>query len=939
MSVYQLQGRLIQLQRVATAKTRWSEPDLSRLDPQAADRVRDLLKEAGGYPSLFLRTDPSPWTGVQLKDGTAVQNALNLVTKLSDQILPGIVDRLAAISVAVSLNEPQSVADAKALMHLLAETQETLGNYSVQLFKNDPSALAKLLKPGSAGGISSVWAYLTSASYRTARHTALEFRTGKTSSAVLHSEILAAAEQLQLWKARKSDFPPQVPAEFLGHKAEFDSFCVQLEKLQNTLGRPLDALSFEDLGTLVFSLASDRTTPYILPKLTSVEHALDAFGASPLLGELRNSKPVPESWTAAFDFAWLASTLDAACEQDPELRGFRGQTHSGFVEEFADLDEERIELASARVRRVHGERAVAAMNAHHDQELLIRSETQRSRKHLPLRKLFAQAGDVLTAVCPCWMASPLSVSQLLDGGKRYFDVVAFDEASQVLPEDAVCAILRGEKLVVAGDRNQLPPTTFFAASDDDLDSEEETGAAEGFESLLDLANAFLPSSYLDWHYRSRDESLIAFSNHYIYRDRLITFPGPGGTPAISHMLVTQQLGADGEEESCGAEVRRVVELVIEHARTRPLETLGIITMGIKHRDRVQGALDKALQDHTELDEFFDQAKHERYFVKNLESVQGDERDAIIITVGYGKDRAGNLPFRFGPLIPEGGRRRLNVAVTRARQRLTIVSSFSHLDMDLKRVRPGSGVELLRNYLEYAASGGKRLGDATLSAVAPNDFEQDIQDALEARGLRLIPQLGASQYRIDIVAEHPRKPGRYVLAIECDGATYHSSNTARDRDRLRQHQLEALGWRFHRIWSTDWFMHKSEEVERAIKAFGEAVESADRLDATGQSAARNGAARHNGNGAHHNTEVNALNENQGSSGRSSRPLVPHRSTITEYTSNELARLISWVTSDGQLRTDDEVLREMVEVLGFKRRGARIDLRLRQAIQQWRGQTGA
>jgi len=485
----------------------------------------------------------------------------------------------------------------------------------------------------------------------------------------------------------------------------------------------------------------------------------------------------------------------------------------------------------------------------------------------------------------------------------------------------------------------LPPTTFFAAGDDDLDSEEETGAAEGFESLLDLANAFLPSNYLDWHYRSRDESLIAFSNHHIYRDRLITFPGPGGTPAISHVLVTQQLGADGEEESCGAEVRRVVELVLEHARTRPLETLGIIAMGIKHRDRVQGALDRALQGHAELDEFFDQGKHERYFVKNLESVQGDERDAIIITVGYGKDRAGNLPFRFGPLIPEGGRRRLNVAVTRARQRLTIVSSFSHLDMDLKRVRPGSGVELLRNYLEYAASGGKRLGDATLSTVAPNDFEQDIQDALEARGLRLIPQLGASQYRIDIVAEHPRKPGRYVLAIECDGATYHSSNTARDRDRLRQHQLEALGWRFHRIWSTDWFMHKSEEVERAIKAFGEAVEWADRVDATGQSAARNGGAQHNGNGANHNTEGNALKANRGSSGRSPRPPVPQRSSITEYTSNELARLISWVTSDGQLRTDDEVLREMVEVLGFKRRGARIDLRLRQAIHQWRGQIGA
>jgi len=304
--------------------------------------------------------------------------------------------------------------------------------------------------------------------------------------------MLSAAEQLQRWVAHKPNGDPQVPTEFAGHRATLDSFFVQIETLQNILGRNLEGVSFSDLRTLVASLASDRTTPYVLPKLTSIERELDALGASPLVGELRDSKPVPDKWTATFDFAWLASTLDAACEQDPEIRSFRGRTHSGFVEEFADLDEERIELAAARVRRVHGERAVAAMNAHHDQELLIRSE--------------------------------------------------------------------------------------------------------------------------------------------------------------------------------------------------------------------------------------------------------------------------------------------------------------------------------------------------------------------------------------------------------------------------------------------------------------AVEWADQVDATGQSAARNGGAQHNGNGADHNTEGNALKANRGSNSRSPRPPVPQRSSITEYTSNELARLISWVTSDGQLRTDDEVLREMVEVLGFKRRGARIDLRLRQAIQQWRGRTG-
>ncbi|MBZ5657905.1 MAG: hypothetical protein LAO56_21805 [Acidobacteriia bacterium] len=219
-----------------------------------------------------------------------------------------------------------------------------------------------------------------------------------------------------------------------------------------------------------------------------------------------------------------------------EVRGFIGSTHNHYVDDFTHLDEERIGLAADRVKRAHGEFAVAAMKAHPDGEQLIRAQAARMTRHLPLRKVFAQAADVLTAVCPCWMASPLSVSQLLDGKQRYFDFVIFDEASQVLPEDAVPAILRGDKFVVAGDSKQLPPTTFFCASDND-DSEEEAVATEGYESLLDTMNGFLSGSYLDWHYRSRDESLINFSNHHLYQDRLVTFPGPGGPPAIDHIVV------------------------------------------------------------------------------------------------------------------------------------------------------------------------------------------------------------------------------------------------------------------------------------------------------------------------------------------------------------------------------------------------------------------
>lgn len=626
-----------------------------------------------------------------------------------------------------------------------------------------------------------------------------------------------------------------------------------------------------------------------------------------------------------FRLAWFTSTLEAVSQTDREIGGFIGSTHGRYVDEFTRLDEERIALAVDRVRRAHGERAIAAMNANPAGEQLIRAEAGKMKRHIPLRRVFSQAADVLTAVCPCSMASPLSVSQLLDSGKQYFNFVIFDEASQVLPEDAIPSVLRGHKLVVAGDSRQLPPTTFFAAADDDESAaDEEASGTEGFESLLDTMNSFLNSSYLDWHYRSRDESLINFSNRHIYQNRLVTFPGPGGPPAISHVLVNQEFGVDGQEESSSTEVQAVVSLVLEHARKASELTLGVITMGIRHMNRVQAALDQALEENSQLAPFFDTNKSERFFVKNLERVQGDERDAIIISVGYGKDRAGNLPLRFGPLLPEGGRRRLNVAATRARQKLTVVSSFSYLDIDLSRVRAGSGAELLRNYLQYAASNGKQLGDAVLTSEPLNAFEAEVFDCLGSKGLKLIPQMGASQFRIDMVAEHPTKPGRYVLAIECDGASYHSSYTARDRDRLRQQQLENLGWRFHRIWSTDWFMRKEDEIRRATKAFEDAVAFADKLD-KGK--------------IHNNQHGNGNNRGQADNGsakprRGPRPNIPVRTAINQYSTFELVQLLQWIASDGQLRTDDQIIDEMVATLGFSRRGARIERALQAAIAQWR-----
>ncbi len=333
---------------------------------------------------------------------------------------------------------------------------------------------------------------------------------------------------------------------------------------------------------------------------------------------------------------------------------------------------------------------------------------------------------------------------------------------------------------------------------------------------------------LNWHYRSLDEALIAFSNRYIYGNQLITFPSPGETSAVSQVLIPFVTTQADQEESSGEEVRKVVDLIFKHVAERPNESLGVIAMGIKHAQRIEGALDKTLKSRPDLEPFFNEESKEPFFVKNLERVQGDERDAIILSVGYGKNSQGKLSYNFSPLNHQGGERRLNVAITRARRRMTVVSSFDDRDMDPERTT-ARGVELLRLYLEYARNGGRRFNDAGQLAFPENSFEADVQAALESKGIDLIPQYGVSSYRLDFVAKHPKRPGRLVLAIECDGASYHSAYTTRERDQLRQQHLEALGWRFHRIWSTEWFNHRDQEISRALAAFKAAVAFADRSD--------------------------------------------------------------------------------------------------------------
>ncbi|WP_162601767.1 AAA domain-containing protein [Occallatibacter savannae] len=919
MSIFQMQGHLLRLPSDISNPVRWRSADLNAITSESANQIRDLLREAAGFVSLLNRTDPSPWCGVELEDTRAAQNALDLLSRVAHEELPSLIAGLTQICADFTLRMPTTIDDAATYLREAIAGNEILSCYQQSIFP-DAQGRADAMVPGCAPGLKSLWVRISNARLKKAYRDALLLRTaGRTSVKQVWEEMKSAAGAFDFWQkwGENGKSPVQIPTAD-SCKQIFDKVSSSLNEAERISSLQLKQLPLTELLVEVRSLAQDTATPYRISRVCEIERKLKRLGVQKLVDEIHASRRPAAQWVSAFDYSWLTSTLDMAALADPDVRAFVGSTHNGYVDSFRTLDEKRLDLAAARVRRAHAEHAVAAMNKYPEQESIIRSEAAKSRRHKPLRKVFTESANVLTAVCPCWMASPLSVCQLI-GATGIFDYVIFDEASQILPEDAIPSILRGKHVIVAGDNKQLPPTTFFAAADEEDDSDADS---TGYESLLDMMIPFVKGFHLNWHYRSRDESLIAFSNHHVYDDRLVTFPGPGGGPAISHVYVDHIPASDGQEESSSAEVEKVVQLVLQHARTTPDLSLGVITMGIKHANRIQGAIDRELNGDSELSEFFDTGRPERFFVKNLERVQGDERDVVIISVGYGKDRAGNLPLRFGPILSAGGRRRLNVAATRAKRKVVVVSSFAYSDINSSQVRPGTGLEFLKSYIEYASSGGRLLFNGELTTEPMNDFELDVFEALSSHGLTLVPQLGCSKFRIDFAACHPAAPGKYVLAIECDGATYHSSYTARDRDRLRQQQLERLGWTFHRIWSTDWFLRRDDEIQRAVQAFNRAVEKSNGNG--GSAANRTSSEPHTPNSTSVSSKPAVRN--------SASPPIPVRKSIDEYTSAEMRNLLRWVQSDGRLRTSDELADEMFEALPFARRGSKIEAAIKRAIAQ-------
>ena len=535
------------------------------------------------------------------------------------------------------------------------------------------------------------------------------------------------------------------------------------------------------------------------------------------------------SATDVFDRAYYSRLLREAVRTRPELAQFDGLKHERIVEDFRGVDSDRLTLAKYRVLAKHYD-ALPLRHAGVGATGILLAELERKRGHRPVRKLLKDAGSVVQAIKPVFMMSPLSVAQFLEPGALDFDLLVIDEASQVQPVDALGAFARAKQHVVVGDSKQLPPTRFFArlTSNEDSESgiaEEDMPAAQAkdVESILGLCCARgLPQTMLRWHYRSRHHSLIAVSNREFYENKLFIVPSPHLVVAglgLAFRFVEGGTYDRGQSGTNRVEARLVCRAILDHARKQPGQSLGVAAFSMRQKQAIEDELELLRREQPDLESFFHAHPHEPFFVKNLENVQGDEREVIFISVGYGPDTSGYIAMNFGPLSNEGGERRLNVLISRAKRRCVVFSSLRADDIDLARVT-GQGVRCLKAFLQFAETGRLAVAERTVREE-DSPFEEAVRRAVESLGYEVHPQVGVAGFFVDLGVLDPAKRGRYLLGIECDGAAYHSSRSARDRDRLRQAVLEDHGWIIHRIWSTDWFQRPSEQLRKVSAALEQA----------------------------------------------------------------------------------------------------------------------
>jgi len=626
--------------------------------------------------------------------------------------------------------------------------------------------------------------------------------------------------------------------------------------------------------------------------------------------------------TDAFRRGRYAVLLEQALRERPELATFDAAAHEQVIQRFRELDQLVFAYNRSRLALEHWQRL--PQHEAGGQLGVLRREFEKKSRHLPVRQLIARAGNAVQAIKPVFMMSPLSIATYIPPGTLTFDLVVFDEASQVKPVDAFGALARGKQAVVVGDSRQLPPTSFFDAltQGEEPDAEDTTADIESILGLFSAQSA--PQRMLRWHYRSRHESLIAVSNHEFYENRLVVFPSPDHARSEAGLIfrhLPDTAYDRGGSRTNRDEARVVAEAVMRHARDYPHLTLGVAAFSNPQAEAILAEVERLRRDDPTCEEFFSSHPHEPFFVKNLENVQGDERDVIFISVGYGRTAEGYVAMNFGPLNADGGERRLNVLITRSRLRCEVFTNLTSDDIDLNRSQ-ARGVAAFKRFLKFAETGIMDVPQAS-DREADSPFETAVAEALRQAGYVVESQVGSAGFFIDLAVVDPQKPGRYLLGIECDGASYHSARSARDRDRLRQQVLEGLGWTIYRIWSTDWFRNADRELRRVINAIEAAAARGDTTEIPVAAAIE--------------TTIEREDENDTPAASGQPAYVVAQPSIQtgglDLHAVSVERLASWIAEVVSIESPvhaDDAIRRIAEGAGISRIGGRLRAALESAI---------
>ena len=670
---------------------------------------------------------------------------------------------------------------------------------------------------------------------------------------------VARIQNHRRWAAVTHGLPPAI--ELWLTTSDTTSRCevllgidAKLTALKKTIKQAQDSLGFFGRlsGDGPFAVFSTSGTPReieqhccaftakisLLPHYAALlreREAAKKLGLTNLLKHAETAKVSTEVLIQTFRGAVAHQQAKAIWESDDELRYFQSNEHERLRQKFQEDDDKQLKTNRRFIQKHLSKMDVTPGHTgrtagEYTEYALIQREIGKKGKHWPVRKLVQHAGRAMQDLCPCWMMTPLAVAQFLAPGAITFDLVIMDEASQINPEDAWGTIARGKQLVVVGDQKQMPPSDFFMSALEEDESPEEEAEIDGgkSESILDASVASLLSSPLLWHYRSRQETLIAPANSFSYDNRLILFPhAHRGHPELGIRYTyigsaTTTTGKVINALEADAVAKRVRELVLREYAKPPKDrlTIGVVTMNLYQQDAVMDLLEKSRQDDRRFDlamtALASEQNEEPLFVRNLENIQGDERDIMILSCTYGPHTPGGTPTqRFGPLNREGGERRFNVLITRAKWRMEIFSSIrsEQILVDGKR----QGVRDFHLFLKYAETGVLIERGETTGKQSDSPFEVQVEAVLCRAGFQTERQVGVAGYFIDLGVKHPHHTGLFALGIECDGRTYHSSRAARDRDRLREKVIIERGCKLHRIWSTDWFVNPQQAKKRLIEA--------------------------------------------------------------------------------------------------------------------------